>query len=85
MAGVPERTQWQDLGSAWNAVIEFSAAIAVYGVLGYYADKWLHTGHVLFLVGLLLGMALGLYVIHKRLSHAEAQAVAERRSDGAAG
>ena len=85
MAGTRERTQWQDLGTAWNAVIEFSAAILVYGVLGYYADKWLHTGHVLFLGGLLLGMVLGLYVISKRLTHAESQSRAERRSDRAAG
>lgn len=67
MAGTP-RTQWQDLGTAWNAVIEFSCALAVYGVLGYYADKWLHTGHVLFFTGLLLGLVLGLYLLHKRTS-----------------
>jgi F0F1-type ATP synthase assembly protein I len=86
MAGTPKQTtQWQDLGTAWNAVIEFSAALAVYGALGYFADKWLHTGHVLFLGGLLFGMVLGLYVLNKRLTHAEAQALAERRADRAAG
>jgi F0F1-type ATP synthase assembly protein I len=83
MAGTTERTQWQDLGAAWNAVIEFAAALGVYGVLGYFADKWLHTGHVLFLGGLLLGMALGLYVIAKRAAHADAQALAARRADRA--
>lgn len=83
MAGTPERTQWQDLGSAWNAVIEFSAALAVYGVLGYYADKWLHTGHVLFFLGLLLGLVLGLYVLHKRLTHADKLAAEARRADRA--
>lgn len=85
MAGAPERTQWQDLGSAWNAVIEFSAALAVYGVLGYYADKWLHTGHVLFLGGLLLGLALGLYVLMKRTEQADREHLAARRADRAAG
>jgi F0F1-type ATP synthase assembly protein I len=84
MAGTPERTQWQDLGSAWNHVIEFSAALAVYGALGYFADKWLHTGHVLFFLGLLLGLGLGLYVLNKRLTHADAQ-VAEARRTGRAG
>ncbi len=86
MAKAPERTtQWQDLGTAWNAVIEFSASLGFYGALGYFADKWLHTGHVLFLLGLLFGMALGLYVVNKRLAYADAKAVAERRSDSAAG
>ena len=67
MAGTPEqRTQWQDLGSAWNAVIEFSCALGIYGVLGYYADKWLNTGHVLFFSGLMLGLGLGLYLLYKR-------------------
>lgn len=80
MAGTPQRTQWQDLGAAWNAVIEFSAALAVYGVLGYYADKWLHTGHVLFFGGLLLGLVLGLYVLHKRLDHADTQLAEARRA-----
>ena len=86
MAGTPQApTQWQDLGTAWNAVIEFSAALAVYGVLGYYADKWLHTGHVLFFGGLLLGLVLGLYVLRKRLEHSEKQHAEARRTEHAAG
>lgn len=85
MAGTRERTQWQDLSTAWNAVIEFSAALAVYGVLGYYADKWLHTGHVLFFGGLLLGLVLGLYVLQKRLAHAETQLAETRRAERADG
>ncbi|MDQ1711514.1 MAG: putative F0F1-ATPase subunit Ca2+/Mg2+ transporter [Frankiaceae bacterium] len=85
MAKTSGPTQWQDLGTAWNAVIEFSAALAVYGVGGYYADKWLHTGHVLFLGGLLLGMGLGLYIIVKRTDQAEREHLAARRADRAAG
>lgn len=83
MAGTPQRTQWQDLGSAWNHVIEFSCALAVYGALGYFADKWLHTGHVLFFGGLLLGLVLGLYVLNKRLAHEEAQLAEARRAERA--
>lgn len=85
MAGTPERTQWQDLSTAWNAVIEFSAALIVYGVLGYYADKWLHTGHVLFFGGLMLGLVLGLYVLHKRTAHADQQQAETRRARRADG
>jgi F0F1-type ATP synthase assembly protein I len=70
MAGTPARTQWQDAAAAWNAVFEFTAAIAVYGVAGWFADKWLHTGHLFFLAGLLLGMVLGVYVLTKRAAQA---------------
>jgi F0F1-type ATP synthase assembly protein I len=66
----PARTQWQDAAAAWNAVFEFTAAVAVYGVGGWFADKWLHTGHVLFVLGLVLGMVLGVYVLMKRSTQA---------------
>jgi F0F1-type ATP synthase assembly protein I len=64
------RTQWQDAATAWNAVFEFTAAVAVYGTGGWFADKWLHTGHFLFLAGLMLGMVLGVYVLMKRAAQA---------------
>lgn len=71
MAGSPRHTDWQDLGMAWNAVIELSAATLVYGALGWFADAWLGTGHVLFVLGLLGGNALGFYVLVKRANAAE--------------
>ena len=79
MAGTAERTQWQDVATAWNAVIEFTAAVAVYGAGGWFADRWLHTGHVLFLLGLLLGMVLGVYVLIKRGDQAAAADKAARQ------
>ncbi|HVF19626.1 MAG TPA: AtpZ/AtpI family protein [Mycobacteriales bacterium] len=71
MAGSPRQTDWQDLGMAWNAVIELVAATIVYGALGWFADAWLGTGHVLFILGLLGGNALGFYVLVKRAQAAE--------------
>lgn len=56
---------------AWNAVIELVAATIVYGALGWFADAWLGTGHVLFILGLLGGNALGFYVLVKRAHAAE--------------
>lgn len=64
------RTQWQDAATAWNAVFEFTAAVAVYGVGGWFADKWLHTTPFLFIAGLILGMVLGVYVLMKRSTQA---------------
>ncbi len=73
MAGAQQhQSEWRDLGTAWNAVVEFTAAVAVYGLFGWFADKWLHTGHVLFLLGLMLGTVLGVYVLIKRGDQAEA-------------
>jgi F0F1-type ATP synthase assembly protein I len=59
---------------------EFMAAIAVYGVAGWFADKWLHTGHVLFFAGLIFGMVLGIYVLIKRSDQAESARTALRQS-----
>lgn len=83
MAGASGNPQWQDLSSAWNAVGEFTASVAVYGVGGWFADKWLHTAHFLFLSGLMLGTVLGVYVLIKRGDQAAAAAKA-RQSDRAA-
>jgi len=79
MAGASGNPQWNDLASAWTAVGEFTAAVAVYGAGGWFADRWLHTGHVLFLLGLILGMVLGVYVLMKRGDQAEAAEKAARQ------
>ena len=85
MAGSAEQSQWLELGAAWNHVIEFVSAIAVYGVLGWFADKWLGTGHVLFVLGLVGGNVLGLYILLKRSAQVdrrlEAERVARRAAD----
>jgi F0F1-type ATP synthase assembly protein I len=73
MAGATEPSHWNDLGAAWNAVAELVAATGLYGVLGWFADKWLGTGHVLFLIGLVGGNMLGVYLLYKRSVHAESQ------------
>jgi len=78
MAGVPGN-QWQDAASAWTAVGEFTAAVAVYGVGGWYADRWLHTAHFLFVGGLILGMVLGVYVLIKRGDQSAAAAKSRQR------
>ena len=80
MAGANGNTQWQDLASAWNAVIEFTAAVAVYGAGGWFADRWLHTDPFLFIGGLLLGMVLGVYILIKRGDQAADAAAARQRA-----
>jgi len=71
------------MSSAWNAVAEFVAAVTVYGVGGWFADKWLGTGHVLFLAGLMLGMVLGVYILIKRGDQVADAAAARQRNRAA--
>lgn len=79
MAGTPDRSsQWRDLGMAWNAVIEFTAAVLVYGFFGWLADRWLGTHPFLFVIGLFVGMLLGLYVLKKRADQMDAIVTARR-------
>jgi F0F1-type ATP synthase assembly protein I len=80
MTATHHRSEWSDLSSAWTAVSEFTAAVAVYGMLGWFGDRWLHTGHVLFFGGLLLGMVLGIYIMVKRSDQFEKEHQAARRA-----
>lgn len=63
---------------AWNAVIEFTAAVLVYGFFGWLADRWLGTHPAFFVVGLFGGMLLGLYVLKKRSDQMDATVTARR-------
>jgi F0F1-type ATP synthase assembly protein I len=72
------------MNTAWAVVSEFVAAVAVYGALGWFADGWLGTGHVLFLLGLLLGTALGIYVMIKRSDQLESDRAKTRQADSRA-
>jgi len=56
---------------AWNAVISLVAATGIYGGLGWLADGWLNTGHVLFVIGLVGGNFVGIYGLYKRAQYAE--------------
>jgi F0F1-type ATP synthase assembly protein I len=85
MAQETEQSQYRGLDTAWNAVISMASGTAVYGLLGWFADKWLNTGHVLFVVGIVGGNMLSLYALAKRFEHADAQALAAKRAGRASG
>ena len=73
MAAATKPTHWDDLGMAWNAVAELVAATGLYGLLGWFADGWFGTGHVLFVIGLVGGNLLGIYLLYKKSQHMESQ------------
>ena len=85
MAPRTEQSQYRGLDAAWGAVISMIAGTAVYGALGWFADKWLHTGHVLFVLGIVGGNVLSLYALAKRFEYAEAQDLAAKRAGRASG
>ena len=74
------RSPVSDLDSSWLVVVEFMTAVTVYGGLGWLLDSWLDTGHVFFFGGLLLGMFLGIYLMVKKLDHAESERLAKKQA-----
>ncbi len=56
----------QPLGDPWRAFGHVVSGVAVYGALGWLADRWLGTAYLV-AVGIVLGAALGIYATHASL------------------
>jgi F0F1-type ATP synthase assembly protein I len=41
--------------------------MGVWGVVGWLVDRWLHTGGIAIAIGVIVGMAGGVYLIARRL------------------
>lgn len=52
-------------GDPWNAFGYLVAGVAVYGLLGWLADRWLGTSYIVG-VGILVGAGLGIYMTWAR-------------------
>jgi ATP synthase protein I len=52
-------------GDPWHAFGYIVAGVAVYGVAGWLADRWLGTGFLV-AVGIVIGAALGIYLTAAR-------------------
>jgi ATP synthase protein I len=64
---VPELSG-ESLGASnlgFRVLVEFISAIAVGALIGWQIDKWLHTGPILLILFLLLGMAAGMVNIYR--------------------
>lgn len=60
------RELWRDMDSGWTMTVELLTATAVWGGLGWLVDRWLGTAPWALAVGLILGFALGTYVVFRR-------------------
>ncbi len=56
------------LDDPWQAFSYVVAGVLLYGGLGYLADRWLDTSFLV-VVGILLGAALGMWMVWRRFGH----------------
>jgi F0F1-type ATP synthase assembly protein I len=62
---------WSGASTGWAVLSTMIGGIAVWGGLGYLADRWLGTAHVFFTVGVLVGAAGAMYLIWLRYGRSE--------------
>ena len=68
------RELWRDADSGWAMTVELVTATGVWGGIGWLMDRWLGTEPWLLVAGIILGAALGMYLVFLR---ADAQGKAE--------
>lgn len=68
------RDLWRDMDSGWAMTVELLTATAVWGGIGWLIDRWLDIEPWAMVSGILLGFALGMYMVFLR---AEEQGKAE--------
>jgi ATP synthase protein I len=56
-----------DAGQGWTALAYLIGGMAVWGFIGWLVDQWLDTGGVATGIGIVLGMAGGIYLVVRRL------------------
>ena len=54
------------LGDPWQAFGYLTAGVFFYGLVGWLLDRWLGTSYLV-VVGILVGAALGMFLIWKRI------------------
>lgn len=57
---------WHDVDSGWALTAEFLSAIAVWSGIGWLLDRWLDTTPWLLVAGVVLGFALGSWLLWLR-------------------
>ena len=63
----PQRQGASGANAGWAAVSYLVAGIVVWGLIGWLVDHWLHTGKIAIAVGCVLGAALGIYLVVRKL------------------
>ena len=65
MAGDPKsnRPAEQGAGAGWTVLSYLISGMAVWGLIGWAVDAWLDLDGIGIAVGIIVGMALGIYLI----------------------
>jgi hypothetical protein len=57
---------WGGMSTGWQITAYLLSALLVYGGIGYLIDRWAGTGKVFTAAGMLVGAALGIYLIYRK-------------------
>src|SRR4051812_2154715 len=61
-------SSYRKAGPYLDASWQLTGSVALWVVVGYFLDKWLHTAPWLLVVGAVFGIGLGFYLFFKSLS-----------------
>src|SRR3954462_5248220 len=61
-------SSYRKAGPYLDASWQLAGSVALWVLVGYFLDKWLHTTPWLLVAGAVLGMAIGFYLFFKALS-----------------
>ena len=67
-------------GDPWHAFSYLVSGVAIYGLLGWLADRWLGTSFLV-VVGIVLGAGLGLYLTFLRFGAPRSQSADEGQEE----
>lgn len=54
-------------GQGWTAIAYLIGGMTVWGLIGWLVDRWLETDGIAIAVGVVVGMAGGVYLVARRL------------------
>ncbi len=66
MASPPRNDAYDGYGAAWSIIATLLAGILAWGGIGYLADRLLGTGQVFLAIGMVVGVAGGIYLVYLR-------------------
>jgi ATP synthase protein I len=75
------REMWKGMGEAWTALSTLISGIAVWGGIGYVIDRFAGTRPVLFVIGVIVGNFLGIYLVYLKYFRQDAPSVPPYRLD----
>jgi ATP synthase protein I len=63
----PQRPRDDGAGKGWTAVSYLIGGMLVWGLVGWLVDRWLDLGGIATAIGVVLGMAGGVYLVVRRM------------------